>query len=59
MNDMLALASAYLALIGLLIGHSIHTSKRLRLVEERLSAALEAKERREKNGTDNAENHED
>ncbi|HJM66716.1 MAG TPA: hypothetical protein QF555_04145 [Candidatus Thalassarchaeaceae archaeon] len=49
MNDMIALATAYLALIALLIGHSIHTSRRLKLVEERLSAALEANARREKN----------
>ncbi len=49
MNDMIALATAYLALIALLIGHSIHTSRRLKLVEERLSAALEANVRREKN----------
>ena len=51
MNDMLALATAYLALIALLIGHSIHTSRRLKLVEERLAAALEANERRGKNRT--------
>ena len=37
MNDMLALATAYLALIALLIGHSIHTSRRLKLVEEPVS----------------------
>ena len=49
MNDMLALATAYLALIALLIGHSIQTSRRLKLVEERLAVALEANERREKN----------
>lgn len=49
MNDMLALATAYIALIALLIGHSIQTSRRLKLVEERLAVALEANERREKN----------
>jgi len=49
MNDMIALATAYLALIALLIGHSIHTSRRLKLVEERLTAALDANARREKN----------
>ena len=37
MNDMLALATAYIALIALLIGHSIQTSRRLKLVEERLA----------------------
>ena len=51
MNDMLALATAYLALIALLIGHSIQTSRRLKLVEERLAAALAANERRSKNRT--------
>ena len=51
MNDMLALATAYLALIALLIGHSIHTSRRLKLVEERLAAAIEANERRSKKRT--------
>ena len=45
MKDMIALATAYLALIALLIGHSIHTAKRLKLVEDRLTAALEANER--------------
>lgn len=49
MNDMLALATAYIALIALLIGHSIQTSRRLKLVEERLAVALEANERRGKN----------
>ena len=49
MNDMLALATSYIALIALLIGHSIQTSRRLKLVEERLAVALEANERREKN----------
>ena len=48
MNDMLALATAYIALIALLIGHSIQTSRRLKLVEERLAAALAANERRKK-----------
>ncbi len=52
MNDMLALATAYLALIALLIGHSIQTSRRLKLVEERLAAALAANERRSKNRND-------
>ena len=47
MNDMIALATAYLALIALLIGHSIHTAKRLKLVEDRLTAALET----ERDGT--------
>jgi len=51
MNDMLALATAYLALIAILIGHSIYTSRRLKLVEERLAAALAANERRSKNRT--------
>lgn len=58
MNDMLALATAYLALIALLIGHSIHTSRRLKLVEERLAAALEANERREKNRNNSEPNQE-
>jgi len=47
MNDMVALATAYLALIALLIGHSIHTSRRLKSVEERLYAAVKANERQE------------
>ncbi|MEC7435763.1 MAG: hypothetical protein VYE51_04005 [Candidatus Thermoplasmatota archaeon] len=51
MNDMLALTTAYLALIAILIGHSIYTSRRLKLVEERLAAALEADERRGKKRT--------
>ena len=58
MNDMLALATAYLALIALLIGHSIHTSRRLKLVEERLAAALEANERREKKRNNSEPNEE-
>ncbi|MFL2976000.1 MAG: hypothetical protein ACJZ49_00435 [Candidatus Thalassarchaeaceae archaeon] len=58
MNDMLALATAYLALIALLIGHSIHTSRRLKLVEERLAAALEANERREKKRNNSEPNQE-
>jgi uncharacterized Rmd1/YagE family protein len=48
MNDMVALATAYLALIALLIGHSIHTSRRLKMVEERLYSAVKANERLEK-----------
>ena len=55
---MLALATAYLALIALLIGHSIHTSRRLKLVEERLAAALEANERREKKRNNSEPNQE-
>lgn len=58
MNDMLALATAYLALIALLIGHSIQTSRRLKLVEERLAAALEANERREKKRNNSEPNQE-
>ena len=59
MNDMIALATAYLALIALLIGHSIHTSRRLKSVEERLAAALEANERREKKRSDFDHNQEE
>ena len=59
MNDMTALATAYLALIALLIGHSIYTARRLKLVEERLTAALESVERQQKNRNINSENQEE
>ena len=59
MNDLTALATAYLALIALLIGRSIYTARRLKLVEERLTAALESVERQQKNRNINSENQEE
>ena len=59
MNDLTALATAYLALIALLIGRSIYTARRLKLVEERLTAALESIERQQKNRNINSENPEE